>query len=147
MYSAVLIAHIIISVLLAVISCYIVFRSFLGILGKCQFSTFQDIKFPIIAVVLLYMELILGMILYAIFLNKLESLITQENASVYFSARFWALEHTILMIFAIIFAHLGLVYAKNLSNEKKKFKKNFLYFGISFILIVVSISMNIFRNG
>ena len=63
-----------------------------------------------------------------------------------FQLVFWAVEHAILMFFAIIFGHLGLVYAKNLSDEKEKFKKNFLYFGLSFILIILSIGMNMIRN-
>ena len=147
MYSAILISHIVISILLILLALYIVMRSFLGIMGKVNFSKFQDINLPIVAVIFLYLELILGVLLYGIYINKLESLITQANANAYFSARFWAVEHAILMLFAIIFGHLGLVYAKNLEDEGQKFKKNFLYFGLSFILIVISISMNMLRNA
>ena len=113
-------------------------------LKQIPFSNFQDIQLPIVAVVLLYLELILGLLLYGIYIYKLESLITQANADAYFSARFWAVEHAILMFFAIIFGHLGLVYAKNLSDNNQKFKKNLLYFGLSFVLISISITMNMF---
>lgn len=147
MYSLLLIVHIVISILLGILSCYIVGRSLFGLFGKVLFSTFHDIKLPIVAVVCLYLELILGILLYAIYINKLESLITQANANAYFSARFWAVEHAILMFFAIIFGHLGLVYAKNLAEDKQKFKKNFIYFGLSFVLIALSISMNMIRNA
>ena len=147
MYSMLLIVHIVISILLGILSSYIVIRSFLGLIGKVSFSNSQDIKLPIVAVVFLYLELILGLLLYAIYINKLETLITQTNANAYFSARFWAAEHAILMFFAIIFGHLGLVYAKNLTDDKQKFQKNCLYFGLSFILIVLSISMNLMRNA
>tara|TARA_B100000768_G_C11034764_1_gene271640 strand:- start:109 stop:480 length:372 start_codon:yes stop_codon:yes gene_type:complete len=122
-------------------------RSLFGVLGRVNFSLFYDINIPIIAVILLYLELILGFLLYAIYINKLEVLINQENANAYFSARFWAVEHAILMLFAIIFGHLGLVYAKNLEDDGKKFKKNLLYFGLSFVLIFISITMNMFRNA
>tara|TARA_B110000444_G_scaffold240078_1_gene255125 strand:+ start:428 stop:799 length:372 start_codon:yes stop_codon:yes gene_type:complete len=122
-------------------------RSLFGVLERVNFSLFYDINIPIIAVVLLYLELILGFLLYAIYINKLEVLINQENANAYFSARFWAVEHAILMLFAIIFGHLGLVYAKNLEDDGKKFKKNLLYFGLSFVLIFISITMNMFRNA
>ena len=101
----------------------------------------------IVAVIFLYLELILGILLYAIYINKLETLITQANANAYFSARFWAVEHAILMFFAIIFGHLGLVYAKNLSDNHQKFKKNMVYFGLSFVLILISITMNMSRNA
>ena len=147
MYSILLIFHIVISILLGILSCYIVLRSIFGLLGKVSFSNFYDIKLPIAAVICLYLELILGLLLYAIYINQLETLITQANANAYFSARFWAVEHAILMFFAIIFGHLGLVYAKNLANDKQKFQKNCLYFGLSFILIVLSLSMNMMRNA
>lgn len=130
-----------------ILSIYVLVRSIFGIVGKVSFSTFHDIKLPIIAVICLYLELILGILLYAIYINKLETLITQANATTYFSARFWALEHAILMMFAIIFGHLGLVYAKNLSDDNQKFKKNLLYFGFSAVLIFISITMNMFRNA
>ncbi|HIG09390.1 MAG TPA: hypothetical protein EYQ51_06505 [Alphaproteobacteria bacterium] len=116
-------------------------------MGKVSFSKFQDIQLSIVAVIFLYLELILGILLYAIYINKLETLITQANANAYFSARFWAVEHAILMFFAIIFGHLGLVYAKNLSEDKQKFQKNLLYFGLSSVLIFISITMNMLRNA
>ena len=147
MYSAILISHIVISIFLMILASYIVVRSIFGVFGKVYFSDFQDIKLPIVAVIFLYLELILGIFLYGIYINKLETLITQANANAYFSARFWAVEHAILMLFAIIFGHLGLVYAKNLEDDKQKFKKNLLYFGLSFVLIFISITMNMFRNA
>jgi hypothetical protein len=147
MYSAILVSHIVISILLILLVLYIVIRSFFGVIGKVSFSKFQDIQLSVVAVIFLYLELILGILLYAIYINKLETLITQANANAYFSARFWAVEHAILMFFAIIFGHLGLVYAKNLSEDKQKFQKNLLYFGLSSVLIFISITMNMLRNA
>ena len=147
MYSYILIPHIIISILLLLVVLFVLIRSFLGFFSKVNFSKFIDINIPIFAVSLLYLELILGMMLYGIHINELSTLVSQENANSYFSARFWAVEHTILMMFAIVFGHLGLVYAKNLEEDKEKFQKNFLYFGLSFLLIVFSVGMNMIRNG
>ena len=147
MYSYILIPHIVISILLLLVALFVVIRSFLGFFSKVNFSKIQDINIPIFAVSLLYLELILGMILYAIHINELSTLVSQENANSYFSARFWAVEHTILMMFAIIFGHLGLVYAKNLEDDKERFQKNLLYFGLCFLLIIFSVGMNMIRNG
>ena len=147
MYSYILIPHIIISILLLLVVLFVLIRSFLGFFSKVNFSKFIDINIPIFAVSLLYLELILGMMLYAIHINELSTLVSQENANSYFSARFWAVEHTILMMFAIVFGHLGLVYAKNLDEDKEKFQKNLIYFGISFLLIIFSVGMNMIRNG
>ena len=147
MYSSILIFHIIISIVLSVVALFIVIRSLVGLIRNFKFSNFQDYYIPVFAVTLLYIELILGLILYTIHMNKLEDFISQTNANDYFSSRFWAIEHTILMFFAIIFGHLGLVYAKNLVNSQSKFRMNLMYFGLSFILIIISLIMNIPRNA
>ena len=147
MYSTILITHIIISVILSLVSLYIVIRSIYGLVKNIQFTALADYYVPVFAVGLLYLELVLGLLLYYMHMNKLEDFINQANANDYFSSRFWAIEHTILMFFAIIFGHLGLVYAKNLKNSRSKFKQNFLYFGLSFILIIISLLMNIPNNA
>ena len=147
MNSIILIAHVIISFILIIVAFYIVVRSFIGWIKGLFFSNFLDFYIPVFAVVLLYLELVLGLLLYYIHMNKLEDFISQTNANDYFSSRFWAIEHTILMLFAIIFGHLGLVYAKNLSSGAAKFKMNLLYFGLSFILILISLTMNMLRNA
>ena len=147
MYSAILIIHVVISIILSIVAFYIVVRSISGLIRNLNFSIYNDYYIPVFAVALLYIELILGLILYYMHMNKLEDFINQANANNYFSSRFWAIEHTILMCFAIIFGHLGLVYAKNLKNSTAKFKKNFLYFGLSFILILISLLMNIPNNA
>tara|TARA_B110000483_G_scaffold206915_1_gene251548 strand:- start:558 stop:1001 length:444 start_codon:yes stop_codon:yes gene_type:complete len=147
MYSVILIAHIIISIILTIVAFYIVVRSFIGLVKDLFFSNFFDFYIPVFAVILLYLELVLGLLLYYMHMNKLEGFISQTNANDYFSSRFWAIEHTILMIFAIIFGHLALVYSKNLSNNIAKYKMNLLYFGLSFILILISLTMNMLRNA
>jgi ABC-type uncharacterized transport system permease subunit len=147
MYSIILIAHIIISIILTIVACYIVVRSFIGLIKGLFFSNFLDFYIPVFAVVLLYLELLLGLLLYYMHMSKLEGFISQTNANDYFSSRFWAIEHTILMIFAIIFGHLALVYSKNLSNNIAKYKMNLLYFGLSFVLILISLTMNMLRNA
>jgi hypothetical protein len=147
MYSIILIAHIIISIILTIVAFYIVVRSFIGLVKDLFFSNFFDFYIPVFAVILLYLELVLGLLLYYMHMNKLEGFISQTNANDYFSSRFWAIEHTILMIFAIIFGHLALVYSKNLSNNFAKYKMNLLYFGLSFILILISLTMNMLRNA
>ena len=147
MYSSILILHIVLSIILSIVSTYIVFRSFFGIIREYNFSVYHDFYVPVAAVSLLYLELILGLLLYSLHMNKLEDFISQTNANDYFSSRFWAVEHTILMFFAIIFGHLGLVYAKNLKNSTAKFEKNFIYFGLSFVLIMISLLMNIPNNA
>ena len=55
--------------------------------------------------------------------------------------------HSVREMCEVVFGHLGLVYAKNVIDEKQKFKKIFFYFGLTSILIIVSITMNMLRNA
>ena len=84
MYSAILITHIIISIFLSLIAFYIVNRSIFGLIKNLNFSVFQDYYVPVFAVVLLYIELILGLLLYSMHMTKLEDFINQANANDYF---------------------------------------------------------------
>ena len=93
MYSTILISHIIISVVLSIVAFYIVIRSLCGLLKMINFSNFADYSIPVFAKLLfLYLELILGLLLYYMHMNKLEDFINQSNANDYFSSRFWAIE-------------------------------------------------------
>ena len=107
MYSTILISHIIISVVLSIVAFYIVIRSLCGLLKMINFSNFADYSIPVFAVSLLYLELILGLLLYYMHMNKLEDFINQSNANDYFSSRFWAIEHTILMFLQLFLVTLG----------------------------------------
>ena len=57
----------------------------------------------------------------------------------YLSLKFGSYKAFLVNGFAIIFGHLALVYSKNLSNNIAKYKMNLLYFGLSFILILISL--------
>ena len=106
MYSSILISHIIISVVLTIVAFCIVNRSIFGYLKNISFSNFADYYVPVFAVALLYLELILGLLLYYMHMNKLEDFINQSNANDYFSSRFWAIEHTILMFLQLFLVTL-----------------------------------------
>ena len=147
MYYSILITHIALSFAVSFVALFIVVRSVFGVFKKINFSKFYDFIIPKFAVILLYLELILGLLLYVLHISKLENFISQSNADIYFSYRFWAIEHTILMLFAIIFGHLGLLYTKNIKSSVEKFKKNLTYFGLSFILITISLLMNMLKNA
>ena len=70
MYSSILISHIIISVVLTIVAFCIVNRSIFGYLKNISFSNFADYYIPVFAVALLYLELILGLLLYYMHMNK-----------------------------------------------------------------------------
>ena len=85
--------------------------------------------------ILLDVQLLLGIILYFVFLSR------QGGFEYVFgnpSSRFFLMEHSVMMIVAILVAHIG-AYVVKRAAPAQKFKRLFIFYLISFILIFVSI--------
>ena len=92
--------------------------------------------------VALYLQLILGFLVYYLLRSDLEGPVwevpnTQNDASL----RFWAIEHIALMIFALFLTHLGRIFIKKSKEPFRKFRASLFYFGTSLLLILFSVGM------
>lgn len=93
----------------------------------------------------LYLQLILGFIIYFTLRTELENPLwdvqdTENDASL----RFWAIEHIALMIFALFMTQLGRIFIKRSSASVRKFKASVFYYGTSLCLILFSVSIALF---
>ncbi len=90
----------------------------------------------------LYLQLILGLIIYFTLRTSLEGTAWQvpdtENDA---SLRFWAIEHIALMIFALFLTQIGRIFIKSSSAAHSKFRATLFYNGISLLLIFFSLSI------
>ena len=60
--------------------------------------------------------------------------------------RFWAIEHTIGMLIAIILVHIGYTYSKKILPDTLKHKRSLLFYGLALLIILISIPWP-FRTG
>lgn len=93
----------------------------------------------------LYLQLILGFIIYFTLRTSLEGSVwevpdTENDASL----RFWAIEHIALMIFALFLTQLGRIFIKRASQPIRMFKASVFYYGIALLLILFSVGIAIF---
>ncbi len=93
----------------------------------------------------LYLQLILGFIIYFTLRTSLEGPFwevpnTENDASL----RFWAIEHIALMIFALFLTQLGRLFIRKSSSAVRKFKASLFYYGVSLLLILFSVSIALF---
>ncbi len=95
---------------------------------------------------LLYLQLFTGITLY-FFLKPPDDSgsITLEQALEHNSLRFWAIEHVSLMLFALILAQTGRILIKQMKNDFKKYRAATFYLGVSFLVVVASVAMALFR--
>ena len=54
-------------------------------------------------------------------------------------ARFWAIEHTVGMLIAIILVHIGYSYAKKNIDNSVKHKRSMIFYGLALLIILISI--------
>ncbi len=84
-------------------------------------------------------QLLVGLILY--FGNGWFTMLTTNGAAVMKNAgqRFFAMEHNVMMIIAIILIHIGYSSIKKNIADKAKFKRLFWFTTIALLIILVSI--------
>jgi hypothetical protein len=93
----------------------------------------------------LYLQLILGFIIYFTLRTSLEGPFwdvpdTENDASL----RFWAIEHIALMIFALFLTQLGRIYIRRSNQVERMFRASVFYYGTSLLLILFSLSIALF---
>jgi hypothetical protein len=146
MRNTILVLHIITSFLAGILTIVVAARSILGIMKKWTVSS-VDVKFPFYITILLYLQLLLGTMLYIFYIVNYSGGgidVVQRSDS---GDRFWAVEHFILMVFTLVISHIGWIFAKNGKTPELIFRKNRLYFGVVFVMILASMLMNIIRHA
>ena len=120
--------------LILLLGVYVLFLAGRGWFGQRAWSESAG-KFGKYFLTLLDIQLLLGIVLYFVFLAR------QGGFQYVFgnpASRFFLMEHSVMMVLAIIIAHVGGSLVKKASPEGK-FKRMFLFNLIALLLILVSI--------
>lgn len=136
--------HIIFSIIFLLVIVYITIHFLRGYILKRDYGRVED-RLRITYLALLYSDLLIGIILY-FFLQKPPETITTEEAMAYSDLRFWAIQHFSNILFVVILCATGNVLIKRMPQSAKKFRYSVLYFGISSVVIIVSVSLFALRN-
>ena len=85
-------------------------------------------------------QLLIGLVLY-IFVSPLtKAAFADFGAAMKNSGlRFFAVEHILLMILAVVFVHIGKAKTKKAGADWKKHKAAFIWYGLSLVLILLGI--------
>lgn len=97
--------------------------------------TSSDKKKSLFAMVFTHIQLLIGLVLY--FMSPLVSF--SEGFMKETITRFFTIEHTTIMVLAIVVITMGYSKAKRKEDDSQKFKTTFIYYLIGLILILVSI--------
>ena len=113
-----------------------------GYFKNKPFSKFNKI-FSHITVGLVHLQFVVG--LYVFYTSeKINIFLDDIKGSMSISEiRFFAVEHTSIMLIAIILITIGSFKSKRIEDERKKYKTQIIYYTIGLILILASIPWNL----
>jgi hypothetical protein len=89
---------------------------------------------------LLYLTLIHGIIMYFFIDPSTKSAVDIQHELKRVSLRFWVIEHFYFMTFALILAQIGGVLIKRTSIDKNKFGYASFYYGIATLITIASMT-------
>jgi hypothetical protein len=138
MYTTLLTFHSLIRWLVLISLIYATYRAYKGWLSKKTFSGFDN-TVRHWTVTIAHVQLVVGLWLYFIspvidyFLNNYKEAVSQREV------RFFGMEHSLMMLTAIILITIGSAKSKRQQGDAEKFKTIAIWFTIGLLIILISI--------
>jgi len=107
-----------------------IIKSLSGWLGKKEYNK-SDNLVAILLISFTHIQFLLGLGLY--FMNGWFKQMSNMGES---TIRFWAMEHGLMMLIAIVLITLGRVKSKKATTDELKHKKGAIFYIIAFVLIL-----------
>lgn len=130
-------AHSIVSGAFVVIAIWLIIRSARGMVKNNPYTTL-DKYLSYAFIVLLYLQLIFGLIIFAS-PGAFDNYESAEGALKLASKRFWPIEHIVLMLFALFIANVGLIFSNQTPDSGEKHRKVLIYYSIAVGMIAISL--------
>lgn len=139
MYPFILAVHNILRWVVLILLVLALVRAYWGWFGKREWTS-TDRKVGIFYSVSLDVQLLLGLILYFV-LSPIAKVVFSDigTAMANSELRFFVLEHILMMILAVIFAHVGVATAKRAEEPLIRHRRTAIWFSLSLITILLGI--------
>ena len=137
-YSTLLVLHSVLRWFVLISLIYATVQAYKGWFSTMPYTP-RDNKIRNITVIIVHIQLLVGLILYAVspIIHQLFGNFSEAVGQT--SIRFYGMEHSVLMILAVVLITIGSAKTKRLSNDIKKFKATAIWFTLGLIIIFVSI--------
>jgi len=123
-----------------------IYRAYNGWKSKRSFTP-GDKKLNLFTLIFSHTQLLVGFVLYMISPVVQPALSNMGAAMKDKMLRFWAVEHVSMMVIAIAVITIGYALSKRASTDAERFRKIFIYFLISLIIILITIPWPFTQTG
>lgn len=133
-------AHSFLRWIVLILALLTIIKSYSAMSSKRSFTP-GDRKMPLFFMISMDIQLLLGLVLYFTGAWGVKNIQNQGMGNVMKDSisRFFAIEHTIGMLLAVIFAHVAYSATKKTGDDTAKFKRIFIFSLLSLLAIVLSI--------
>lgn len=137
MYTGLLHSHSYLRYFVLILLAVVIVTSFIGWIGKKNY-TGTDNKLSLALFITTHLQLLVGLILYAV------SPAVQFNGSTMKDAtlRYWTVEHIFVMLIAVVLITMARISTKKMSSSGAKHKRMFIFNLIALLLVLVAIQMS-----
>lgn len=139
MYSLVLTLHSFVRWIVVILAVLAVARAFSGWLGKKPWAALDD-KAGAWFVISMDVQLLLGLLLYVVF-SPLTTAALRDFGAAMGSAglRYFAVEHTFLMLVAVVLAHVGRARSRRATDFAARHRSAAIFFGLALLTLLAAI--------
>ncbi|MBK8556387.1 MAG: cytochrome B [Lewinellaceae bacterium] len=117
----------------------VLYRSWMGWMAKKPFEKLDGTA-SLVLLILTHTQLLLGLLLYAIFSPTTKAAFANMGAAMKDSSlRYFAVEHILAMLIAVVFIQLGRTFSKKAGNDEGKHRALAIYTSIAVVIILVSL--------
>ena len=139
MYSVVLAIHNILRWVVLILAVIAVVRAYMGWFGKKGWSPI-DRKVGMFVGMSIDIQLLVGLLLYVFFSPLTRGALQNFGAAMSVSTmRFFAVEHVVFMVLAVVFAHLGSILPRKVEDALAKHKRAALWFTLTLLIVLAGI--------
>jgi hypothetical protein len=126
---------------------YIIIKSYVGFKQKKGYLA-SDNLLSLVFMIIADIQLLIGLVMYFATSNLIESFKSDMGAAMKDAVmRYWVVEHLFSMVIAIALIHIGRTLSKKAVSDESKFKKQFIYFSLSMLIVLVNIPWPIRQLG
>lgn len=147
MYTLVLSLHSILRWAVLIAGLVVVVWEIAGWLGNRPWESIND-RLGLIYTSLMDLQLLIGLLLYFVLSPLTRQAFQDFGAAMSNSAlRFWAVEHILVMVIAVILAHVGRSRSKKAVDPRAKHRTAAIFFGLAFIAMLLAIPWPFLASG
>ena len=148
MYIGLLHTHSLVRWIMLILLVIAIFRAYGGWKSKRSFTP-GDKKITLFTLIFSHIQLLIGLLLYMVS-PSVQTALGQHGMGAIMKdkfMRFWVVEHIMMMVVAIVIITIGYSLAKRAANDADRFRKIFIYFLISLLIILISIPWPFTQTG